>query len=92
MHPSTIESPVLEVLEALKQIQSGNDAPEVHDKGFNDDVIVNVKPPISPESDEVGLLKTKQLPPSPISVNTNWTSKLWVSVCDDPTGGRRKTV
>ncbi|XP_059434527.1 LEAF RUST 10 DISEASE-RESISTANCE LOCUS RECEPTOR-LIKE PROTEIN KINASE-like 1.1 [Corylus avellana] len=61
-----------EVLEVLKQIQSGNDAPEDQKKGFDDDVIVNVKPPISPESDEVGLLKTKQLPPSPISVNTNW--------------------
>ncbi|XP_059447404.1 LEAF RUST 10 DISEASE-RESISTANCE LOCUS RECEPTOR-LIKE PROTEIN KINASE-like 1.1 isoform X3 [Corylus avellana] len=64
-----------EVLEALKQIQSGNDAPEDQEKGFDDDVVVNVKPPISPESDEVALLKTKQLPPSPISVNTNWTSR-----------------
>ncbi|XP_059454770.1 LEAF RUST 10 DISEASE-RESISTANCE LOCUS RECEPTOR-LIKE PROTEIN KINASE-like 1.1 [Corylus avellana] len=61
-----------EVLEALKQIQSGSDAPVDQKKGFDGDVIVNVKPPISPESDEVGLLKTKQLPPSPISVNTNW--------------------
>ncbi|XP_059441508.1 LEAF RUST 10 DISEASE-RESISTANCE LOCUS RECEPTOR-LIKE PROTEIN KINASE-like 1.1 [Corylus avellana] len=65
-----------EVLETLKQIQSGNDAPEDQEKGFDDDVVImNVKPPISPESDEVGLLKTKQLPPSPISVNTNWTSR-----------------
>ncbi|XP_059430428.1 LEAF RUST 10 DISEASE-RESISTANCE LOCUS RECEPTOR-LIKE PROTEIN KINASE-like 1.1 [Corylus avellana] len=37
-----------EVLEALKQIQSGNDAPEDQEKGFDDDVIVNVKPSISP--------------------------------------------
>ncbi|KAE8077273.1 hypothetical protein FH972_015848 [Carpinus fangiana] len=64
-----------EVLEALKQIQSGNDVRKNQEKGFDDDVIVNVKQPISPESDEVGLLKTKQLPPSPISVNTNWTSR-----------------
>jgi serine/threonine protein kinase len=64
-----------EVLEALKQIQSGNDAAEDREKGFDDDGITNVKPQISPESDEVGLLTNRPLPPSPISVTANWTSR-----------------
>ncbi|XP_062145473.1 LEAF RUST 10 DISEASE-RESISTANCE LOCUS RECEPTOR-LIKE PROTEIN KINASE-like 1.1 isoform X2 [Alnus glutinosa] len=64
-----------EVLEALKQIQSGNDAAEDREKGFDDDGITNVKPQISPESDEVGLLTNRLLPPSPISVTADWTSR-----------------
>jgi serine/threonine protein kinase len=64
-----------EVLEALKQIQSGNDAVEDREKGYDDDGITNVKPQISPESDEVGLLTNRPLPPSPISVTANWTSR-----------------
>ncbi|KAB1200149.1 hypothetical protein CJ030_MR0G007990 [Morella rubra] len=49
------------VLEELQNIQSGSS--------------VNVQPPNSPECDEAGLLKNKQLPPSPNSVTDNWTSR-----------------
>lgn len=49
------------VLEELQNIQSGSS--------------VNVQPPNSPECDEAGLLKNKQMPPSPNSVTDNWTSR-----------------
>ncbi|XP_041014005.1 LEAF RUST 10 DISEASE-RESISTANCE LOCUS RECEPTOR-LIKE PROTEIN KINASE-like 1.2 [Juglans microcarpa x Juglans regia] len=53
-----------EVLEALKGIQIGKDAGTL-----------NVHPPTSPDCDEVGLLKKKQLPASPNAVTDNWTSR-----------------
>ncbi|KAG7973814.1 hypothetical protein I3843_06G016200 [Carya illinoinensis] len=56
---------MLEVLEALKGIQSGKDAGPL-----------NVHPPTSPACDEVGLLKKKhERPSSPNAVTDNWTSK-----------------
>ncbi|GMY18405.1 LEAF RUST 10 DISEASE-RESISTANCE LOCUS RECEPTOR-LIKE PROTEIN KINASE-like 1.1 isoform X1 [Fagus crenata] len=63
-----------EVLEALKKIQSGEDAPDL-EMAYDDAVILNVKQPASPDCDEVGLLKTKRLPPSPEAVTDNWTSR-----------------
>ena len=63
-----------EVLEALKKIQSGNNDPE--EKAYDDAGILNVQQTASPDCDEVGLLKTKQLPPpSPNDVTGNWTSR-----------------
>ncbi|KAG2700851.1 hypothetical protein I3760_06G016900 [Carya illinoinensis] len=56
---------MVEVLEALKGIQSGKDAGPL-----------NVHPPTSPGCDEVGLLKkTHELPPSPNAVTNKWTSR-----------------
>ena len=63
-----------EVLEALKKIKSGNNDPE--EKAYDDAGILNVQQTASPDCDEVGLLKTKQLPPpSPNDVTVNWTSR-----------------
>ncbi|KAM4095278.1 hypothetical protein ACJW30_08G017700 [Castanea mollissima] len=63
-----------EVLEALKKIKSGNNDSE--GKAYDDAGILNVQQTASPDCDEVGLLKTKQLPPpSPIDVTDNWTSR-----------------
>ncbi|KAG6650058.1 LEAF RUST 10 DISEASE-RESISTANCE LOCUS RECEPTOR-LIKE PROTEIN KINASE-like 1.1 isoform X1 [Carya illinoinensis] len=56
---------MVEVLEALKGIQSGKDAGPL-----------NVHPPTSPGCDEVGLLKkTHELRPSPNDVTDKWTSR-----------------
>ena len=63
-----------EVLVALKKIQSGEDAPDL-EMAYDDAVILNVKQPASPDCDEVGLLKTKRLPPSLEAVTDNWTSR-----------------
>ncbi|KAK7841047.1 leaf rust 10 disease-resistance locus receptor-like protein kinase-like 1.1, partial [Quercus suber] len=63
-----------EVLEALKKIKSGNNDPE--EKAYDDAGILNVPQTASPDCDEVGLLKTRQLPPpSPNDVTDNWTSR-----------------
>ena len=63
------------VLEALKNIQIGEDAPEDQEMAYDDARILNVQKPASPDSDEVGLLRNKQLPPSPEAVTDNWTSR-----------------
>ncbi|KAK7841048.1 leaf rust 10 disease-resistance locus receptor-like protein kinase-like 1.1 [Quercus suber] len=62
-----------EVFEALKKIQSGEDALDVQENAYIDAEILNVQQPTSPDCYEVGLLKTKQLPPSPYAVTDNWT-------------------
>ncbi|KAK9998272.1 hypothetical protein SO802_017875 [Lithocarpus litseifolius] len=63
-----------EVLEALKKIKRGNNDPE--EKAYDDAGILNVQQAASPDCDEVGLLKTKRLPPpSPNDVTDNWTSR-----------------
>uniref|UniRef100_A0A2N9GAX9 Protein kinase domain-containing protein n=1 Tax=Fagus sylvatica TaxID=28930 RepID=A0A2N9GAX9_FAGSY len=64
-----------EVLEALKKIQSGEDAPEDRENAYDAAGILNVQLPASPDCDKVGLLKNKQLPPSPNAVTDNWTSR-----------------
>uniref|UniRef100_A0A2N9FL65 Protein kinase domain-containing protein n=1 Tax=Fagus sylvatica TaxID=28930 RepID=A0A2N9FL65_FAGSY len=69
-----------EVLEALKKIQSGEDAPEDRENAYDAAGILNVQLPASPDCDKVGLLKNKQLPPSPNAVTDNWTSS-----CSSPT-------
>ena len=64
-----------EVLEALKKIQSGEDAPEDQEIAYDDAAILNVQQPASLDCDEFGLLKTKRLPPLPQAATDNWTSK-----------------
>ena len=62
-----------EVFEALKKIQSDEDALDVQENAYIDAEILNVQQPTSPDCCEVGLLKNKQLPPSPYAVTDNWT-------------------
>ncbi|KAM4082920.1 hypothetical protein ACB094_08G017300 [Castanea mollissima] len=62
-----------EVFEALKKIQSGEDALDVQENAYIDAEILNVQQLASPDCYEVGLLKNKQLPPSPYAVTDNWT-------------------
>nr|XP_023928136.1 LEAF RUST 10 DISEASE-RESISTANCE LOCUS RECEPTOR-LIKE PROTEIN KINASE-like 1.1 [Quercus suber] len=64
-----------EALEALKNIQIGEDAPEDQEMACDDARILNVQKPASPDSDEVGLLRNKKPPPSPEAVTDNWTSR-----------------
>ncbi len=64
-----------EVLEALKKIESGEDAPEDRENAYDVTGILNVQLPASPDCDEVGLLKNKELPPSPNALTDNWTSR-----------------
>jgi serine/threonine protein kinase len=64
-----------EVLEALEKIKSGNDGPEDPEKTYDDAGILKVQQTASLDCDEVGLLKNKQLPPSPNAVTDNWTSR-----------------
>uniref|UniRef100_A0A2N9G6I2 Protein kinase domain-containing protein n=1 Tax=Fagus sylvatica TaxID=28930 RepID=A0A2N9G6I2_FAGSY len=64
-----------EVLETLKKIQSGEDAPEDQEIAYDDAAILNVQQPASLDCDEFGLLKTKRLPPLPEAATDNWTSR-----------------
>ena len=54
-----------EVLEALKTIQSGEDAREDQEMAYDDDGVLNVQKPALLDRYEVGLLNCKSLPPSP---------------------------
>lgn len=63
-----------EVLEELKMIQSGKSEAESQE-GFDGLAMCSVRPPPSPECDEVGLLKSmKEEPPSPNTVTEIWHS------------------
>ncbi|XP_042981569.1 LEAF RUST 10 DISEASE-RESISTANCE LOCUS RECEPTOR-LIKE PROTEIN KINASE-like 1.1 isoform X2 [Carya illinoinensis] len=64
-----------EVLKELHNIQSCKDVPKDQEKAYEDAGMLNVDTQTSPDCDEVGLLKTKQLPPSPNCVTDNWTSR-----------------
>ncbi|XP_059649109.1 LEAF RUST 10 DISEASE-RESISTANCE LOCUS RECEPTOR-LIKE PROTEIN KINASE-like 1.1 [Cornus florida] len=55
-----------EVLETLMAIQ-GHEC--------NVGALKSKGPPLSPESDDVALLKTKEIPPSPVSVTDGWVSR-----------------
>ncbi|KAG7981125.1 hypothetical protein I3843_05G216200 [Carya illinoinensis] len=64
-----------EVLKELHNIQICKDVPKDQEKAYEDAGMLNVDTQTSPDCDEVGLLKTKQLPPSPNCVTDNWTSR-----------------
>ncbi|KAF5450921.1 hypothetical protein F2P56_031234 [Juglans regia] len=64
-----------EVLKELHNIQSCKDVPKDQEKAYEDAGMLNIDTQTSPDCDEVGLLKTKQLPPSPNCVTDNWTSR-----------------
>jgi hypothetical protein len=64
-----------EVLEALKTIQSGEDAREDQEMAYDDDGVLNVQQPALLDRDEVGLLNCKSLPPSPGAPTDNWISR-----------------
>uniref|UniRef100_A0A2N9JA44 Protein kinase domain-containing protein n=1 Tax=Fagus sylvatica TaxID=28930 RepID=A0A2N9JA44_FAGSY len=64
-----------EVLEALKTIQSGEDAREDQEMAYDDDGVLNVQQPALLDPYEVGLLNCKSLPPSPGAPTDNWISR-----------------
>uniref|UniRef100_A0A7N2KLK4 Protein kinase domain-containing protein n=2 Tax=Quercus lobata TaxID=97700 RepID=A0A7N2KLK4_QUELO len=64
-----------EVLEALKKIQSGKDAHEDQEMAYDDAGILNVQQPVSPDRDEVRVLRNKRLPVSIEDVTDFWTSR-----------------
>ncbi|KAL4611881.1 hypothetical protein ACB092_08G157900 [Castanea dentata] len=64
-----------EVLEALKKIQSGKDAHEDQEMAYDDVGILNVLQPVSPNHDEVHVLRNKRLPLLPEDVTDFWTNR-----------------
>ncbi|XP_041010824.1 LEAF RUST 10 DISEASE-RESISTANCE LOCUS RECEPTOR-LIKE PROTEIN KINASE-like 1.2 isoform X1 [Juglans microcarpa x Juglans regia] len=64
-----------EVLKELHNIRNCKDVPKDQEKAYEDAGMLNIDTQTSPDCDEVGLLKTKQLPPSPNCLTDNWTSR-----------------
>ncbi|GMY18409.1 LEAF RUST 10 DISEASE-RESISTANCE LOCUS RECEPTOR-LIKE PROTEIN KINASE-like 1.1 isoform X1 [Fagus crenata] len=64
-----------EVLEALKTIQSGDDAREDQEMAYDGDGVLNVQQPALLDPNEVGLLNCKSLPHSPGAPTDNWISR-----------------